>query len=127
MSDDPLQMAAETTLDAVPSFESGDEQTNTLFTYEMTHERRLVTRLVGVAREGHPVRVAAEIYPVHAPDNSEPQWRFYDFSSREQAQRFADEALLTLEYLGCTLMEPRAQRAEAEAEAEAAQPVASAA
>ena len=103
-------MAAESPLGAVPELGESDEQTNTLFTYELSHDRRLVTRLVGVARDGHPVRVAAEIYPVHAPDNSPPQWRFYDFASREQAQRFAEEALLTLEYLGCTLMEPRAQR-----------------
>lgn len=102
-------MAADTPLGVVSSAPPGDDETNTLFTYEVTHDRRLVTRLVGIelGREGHSVRVAAEIYPVHAPETSDPQWRFYDFPSREKARRFVDEALLALEYLGCTVAEPR--------------------
>ena len=98
-------MAAETVLDVVPPL--SDEQTNTLFTYEAKHDGKLITRLVGVAREGHWVRVAAEVYPVHAPETSDPQWRFYDFPTRERAHHFADETLLALEYLGCIVTESR--------------------
>ena len=49
------------------------------------------------------VTVEAEVFPVTAPANSDPQVRPYAFPTREQATRFVDEALLALEYLGCTL------------------------
>jgi hypothetical protein len=81
----------------------GEEQGRTLFAYEANHESRLVTRLVGIGSGGADVRVVAEVYPVHAPETSEPQWRFYDFPSPDRARRFADEALLALEYLGCSV------------------------
>lgn len=102
-------MAADTALGVLPPVPASSEQSNTLFTYEVAHDRRLITRLVGVAldREGRSVRVAAEIYPAHAPETSDPQWRFYDFPTREKAQHFVEEALLALEYLGCTVAESR--------------------
>jgi hypothetical protein len=108
-SDERLQMAADTALGVVPPLPASDEQSNTLFTYEVAHDRRLITRLVGIDLdgEGHSVRVAAEIYPIHAPQTSDPQWRFYDFPTREKAQHFVEESLLALEYLGCTVSESR--------------------
>ena len=79
-------MAADTALGVLPPVPASSEQSNTLFTYEVAHDRRLITRLVGVAldREGRSVRVAAEMYPAHAPETSDPQWRFYDFPTREK-------------------------------------------
>ena len=93
----------------------GDEQGRTLFAYEAIHEGRLVTRLVGIGSGRADVRVVAEVYPVHAPETSEPQWRFYDFPSPERARRFADEALLALEYLGCSVSEPLPHASDASA------------
>ena len=84
---------------------NGDEQGRTLFAFEAIHEGRLVTRLVGIGSGGADVRVVAEVYPAHAPETSEPQWRFYDFPSPDRARRFADEALMALEYLGCSVSE----------------------
>jgi hypothetical protein len=99
-------MAAEGELVSTGVSPNGDEQGRTLFAYEAIHDGRLVTRLVGIGSGGVDVRVVAEVYPVHAPETSEPQWRFYDFPSPDRARRFADEALLALEYLGCTISEP---------------------
>jgi hypothetical protein len=92
-----------------------DEHGRTLFAYEAAHEGRLVTRLIGIGSGGSDVRVVAEVYPVHAPETSEPQWRFYDFPSSDRARRFADEALLALEYLGCSVSEPLPHGSEAPA------------
>ena len=51
------------------------------------------------------VTVETEIFPVTAPATADPQIRPYAFPTREEATRFVDEALLALEYLGCTLAE----------------------
>lgn len=114
-ADQNSQMAAEDELvpDGPPP--TGDGQGRTLFAYEAIHESRLVTRLVGIGSRGADVRVVAEVYPVHAPETSEPQWRFYDFPSPDRARRFADEALLALEYLGCSVSEPLPHASEATA------------
>jgi len=82
-----------------PSF----DETSVLFVYEAAVDGRLVTRLFGIDTDGQAVRVAAEIYPVHAPETNDPQWRFYDFPGRKHAQHFAEETLLALEYLGCII------------------------
>jgi hypothetical protein len=108
-------MAAEGELVPNGMSRDGDEQGRTLFAYEATHEGRLVTRLVGIGSGGPDVRVVAEVYPVHAPETSEPQWRFYDFPSPDRARRFADEALMALEYLGCNVSEQLPHAPEAPA------------
>jgi hypothetical protein len=87
-----------------PSF----DETSVLFVYEAAVDGRLVTRLFGIDTDGQAVRVAAEIYPVHAPETNDPQWRFYDFPARKNAQHFAEETLLALEYLGCIVTESEA-------------------
>ena len=76
-----------------------------LFAYEARREGRTVAVLRGVEGVNGAVTVETEIFPVTAPANSDPQVRPYAFPTREQATRFVDEALLALEYLGCTLAE----------------------
>ncbi len=76
-----------------------------LFAYEARKEGRTVAVLRGIEGVNGAVTVETEIYPVTAPANGDPQVRPYAFPSREQATRFVDEALLALEYLGCTLAE----------------------
>jgi len=80
-------------------------QAGALFAYEVRRSGRVVTRLVGIQADVDRIRVAAEIYPVDVPETSPPQRRFYDFPTRRNAQNFVDEALLALEYLGCTVTE----------------------
>lgn len=78
----------------------------TLFAHEARRDGKVVARLFGVERDEHTIGVAAEIFPVTLLRNNEPQWRFYDFPTIDQARRFADEALIALEYLGCSVGEP---------------------
>jgi hypothetical protein len=73
-----------------------------LFTYAASKEGRVVARLYGFESDEQKVRVAAELYRLTLLESSEPEWRFYDFPTRDRALRFADEALLALECLGCT-------------------------
>jgi hypothetical protein len=76
-----------------------------LFAYEARKEGRTVAVLRGVEGVNGAVTVETEVFPVTAPANADPQVRPYAFPTREQAARFVDEALLALEYLGCTLAE----------------------
>ena len=76
-----------------------------LFAYEARKEGRTVAVLRGVAGVNGAVTVETEVFPVTAPATTDPQMRPYAFANREQAARFVDEALLALEYLGCTLAE----------------------
>jgi hypothetical protein len=96
-------MNAETPLETISQPGPPADRTSTLFAFEARRNGRLVTRLAGVQADGNRMRVAAEVYPVDVPETNEPQRRFYDFPTRREAQAFADEALLTLEYLGCTV------------------------
>ena len=97
-------MATEALLD-IPQPRPNDEQAGRLFAYEARRQARVVIRLVATEADVDRIRVAAEIYPVDVPETNEPQRRFYDFPTRQKAQAFADEALLALEYLGCTVTE----------------------
>lgn len=96
------------------------DEASVLFAYQAdTDGGRLVVRLFGIDTEGGAVRVAAEIYPVHAHESNDPQWRFYDFASRKSAQIFADETLIALEYLGCMISEPEPETGAADSDARA--------
>ncbi len=75
-----------------------------LFVREARKEGRTVVVMRGVSGDTG-VTVEAEIYPITAPANAEPQRRPYPFPSRGDAERFADQALLALQYLGCTVAE----------------------
>jgi hypothetical protein len=110
-------MALEAPLD-ISRPQPDDEQTSTLFAYEARRQARVVIRLVGSEADVHRIRVAAEIYPVDAPETNEPQRRFYDFPTRQKAQAFTDEALLALEYLGCTVTDTGPSRPGTVASAE---------
>jgi hypothetical protein len=76
-----------------------------LFAYEARKDGRTVVVIRGKQDGNGAVTVETEILPVTAPPNADPQVQPYVFTTREQAARFVDEALLALEYLGCTLAE----------------------
>ena len=77
----------------------------TVFTYEARRDGRTVAIIRGIAGTDGSVTVETEVYPVTASASTEPQTRPFTFKTREQAIRFADEAVLALEYLGCVLAE----------------------
>ena len=77
----------------------------TVFTYEARREGRTVAVIRGVAGSDGSVTVETQVYPVTAAATADPQTRPFTFKTREQALRFADEAVLALEYLGCVLAE----------------------
>ena len=82
------------------------ESTNEpLFAYEARKEGRVVALLRGLAGANGSVTVETEVYPVTGHALSEPQARPFTFPAKEQARHFVDEALLALEYLGCTIVE----------------------
>jgi hypothetical protein len=76
-----------------------------VFSYEARREGRTVALIRGLTAADGSVTVETEVFPVTAPANAEPQTRPFTFRTREQALRFADEAVLALEYLGCVLAE----------------------
>ncbi len=76
-----------------------------LFVREARKEGRTVVVLRGVPGRKTGVTVEADIYPITAPASAEPQRRPYAFPSRSDAERFAEQALLALQYLGCTVAE----------------------
>lgn len=52
--------------------------------------------------DGH-VTVDAEIWPVESEDRREPLLASYRFATMALASKFVDEAMIALEYLGCTV------------------------
>lgn len=73
-----------------------------LFRHEVRRDGRPVVTLRGVqATDG--ISVEAEIYPATDPPAPDPLLRPFHFASSEHASRFADEALVALEYLGCSV------------------------
>ncbi len=76
-----------------------------LFVHEARKEGRTVAVIRGRAGKDGAVEVEAEIYPVTAPANAEPQRRPFTFASRGDADSFVEDALVALEYLGCAIAE----------------------
>ena len=74
-----------------------------LFSYTATRHDLPVMQLDGFETEEREIAVKAELYPVHAPGVGEPQRWSHVFPTLEVARKFADEALITFEYLGCDL------------------------
>jgi hypothetical protein len=61
------------------------------------------------------ISVEAEIYPATDPPAPEPLLRPFHFTSSEHASRFADETLVALEYLGCSVTPPAARQTAGQA------------
>ena len=52
--------------------------------------------------DGH-VTVDAEVWPVRSEERDEPLLTSYRFATAALATKFVDEAMIALEYLGCTV------------------------
>lgn len=75
-----------------------------LFAYEVRREGRPLVVLRGLLQGNGPALVVeAEVTRL---GDAEGVVRPFPFATEQQARRFVDEALLTLEYLDCTVLEP---------------------
>ena len=76
-----------------------------LFAREVRREGRPLVLLRGVQNDAGGVTVETEVYPAGAKPGIEPRVRPFAFATREQALRFVDDALDSLEYLNCYVVE----------------------
>jgi hypothetical protein len=76
-----------------------------LFAHEVRKEGRPIVVLRGVAKDGGAVTVETKVYPVGAKADVEPRQRPFAFGSAEQAARFVDDVLDSLEYLNCQIVD----------------------
>ena len=96
-------MASAVLSDSVPVLAAS--QPTVLFAYRAKRDGRAVADMFCLEEESltADVVVVAEIRPTHARDDSEPLRQVRAFPTSKQARRFVDEALIALEYLGCTV------------------------
>lgn len=76
-----------------------------LFAHEARRDGRRIVILRGVARDGGGVTVETKVYPVGSKPDIEPRERPFAFGSAEQAARFVDDLLDSLEYLNCQIVD----------------------
>jgi hypothetical protein len=76
-----------------------------LFAHELRRDGRPVVTLRGIVKDGGTVTVETEVWPVGSKPNREPRRRPFAFGNAEQATRFVDDALDSLEYLNCQLVD----------------------
>ncbi len=75
-----------------------------IFVYRAHRDGRPVVILRGMQSPGsNGLVIEAEVHPVEAGARGPVLRRPYRFTSRDQAMRFVDEALLALEYLDCSV------------------------
>jgi hypothetical protein len=76
-----------------------------LFAHEIRKDGRPIVSLRGFVKDGGSVTVETEVWPVGAKPDIEPRRRPFAFASAEQAARFVDDALDSLEYLNCFVVD----------------------
>ena len=76
-----------------------------LFVREVRRDGRTLVLLRGVQNAAGGVTVETEVFPAGAKPGIEPRVRPFAFATREQALRFVDDALDSLEYLNCHVVE----------------------
>ena len=97
-------MAAATLLPLAPESEIEIRDWAPVFTYRATKGEVVVLELFGLQDPASPqVRVLAYIRNVRATAERPPQKTLHEFPNRDHAARFADEAILCFEYLGCII------------------------
>lgn len=81
----------------------GDDPTGALFELEARREGKIVVRLLGLPSEDGGVTVESHVFP--PGHTGEGIKRPFPFQTREQANRFVEEATISLEYLNCTIVD----------------------
>lgn len=76
--------------------------TRLLFTHEVRREGRVIATLEG-EQSSEGTTVKTEVFPITDAPGEPGIVRPFTFGSSDQARRFADEALVTFEYLNCTV------------------------
>jgi len=76
--------------------------TRSLFDYEVRRDGRVVATLQG-RHSAAGTTVETEVFPITSAPGEPGRTRPFTFDSIEHARRFADEALVALEYLNCTI------------------------
>ena len=77
--------------------------TTALFAFKALRDGRSVMELSAFEGDEQEIRVEVEIHSVRAGDDEKGQRRSLVFPTGELARKFADEALITFEYMGCTI------------------------
>ena len=96
------EMATELAL--APAAETQLRDWATVFTFRATKGDRVVLELFGLQDPTTPqVRVLAHVSNVRAAEERPPQKTLHAFPDIEHATRFADEAIVCFEYLGCII------------------------
>jgi hypothetical protein len=72
-----------------------------LFGHELRKEGRPLVVLRGYSAEGGAVTVEATIHRLGSGPEDAPVVRPFPFTTAESAGRFVDEAMTSLQYLGC--------------------------
>jgi hypothetical protein len=72
-----------------------------LFGHELRKDGRPLVVLRGYRETDAGVTVEATIHPIGSSPEAEPVVRPFPFSTAESATRFVDEAVTSLQYLGC--------------------------
>jgi hypothetical protein len=76
-----------------------------LFTHEVRKDGRPLVILRGIESEGSGVIVETDVYPAGVKPGAEPRRRPFSFTTEDQALRFVDDALDSLQYLNCLVVE----------------------
>ena len=84
------------------SAEAEADPVRSLFQHEVRRDGRVVVKL-HAHQTATTVTVESEVFPVTQAAGEPGITRPFAFSSLDHAHRFADETLLALEYLGCTI------------------------
>src|SRR4051794_34103917 len=77
--------------------------TSALFAFNAAKDGLTVMELVGLDGDEGQTRVEVTVRSVRAPEGRDPQRLSYSFPTREQARKFADDAMITFEYVGCRI------------------------
>ena len=98
------EMAAVTLLPLAPESEVELRDWATVFTFRATKGELVILELFGLQDPTTAqVRVLAHVRNVRATVERPPERSLYSFPDREHATRFANEAILCFEYLGCVI------------------------
>ena len=97
-------MASATLLPLAPESEIELRDWATVFTFRATKGELVILELFGLQDPTTAqVRVLAHVRNVRATVERPPERSLYSFPDREHAARFANEAILCFEYLGCLI------------------------
>jgi hypothetical protein len=76
-----------------------------LFAREIRKDGRPLVAMRAIQGEGGGVIVETEVFPAGTKPGLEPRRRPFAFASRDQALRFVDDVLDSLEYLNCNVVD----------------------